>query len=458
MTETKAFPAAAAPSRRDMRRRLRLELDAMHGLLGKAEALVALARKDVNGGAAAAAVEPDSALARRSPSRDRTLRRRGRSDREEFGRAGKRHCRSDREEFGRARDREEFDRSRNWRGQSNREEFDRARNRRGQLRDREEFDRSRNRRGQSNREEFDRARNRRGQSEREEFDRARKIEAVDVAPSPWQLEEGEVAPQVVAPSLCQLHVDGEIADDQSTGMDIDICGGVSPLEEGEVAPQVVAPSLCQLHVDGEIADDQSTGMDIDICGGVSPVLAGSVHFLSLAEQEDDEFVDVSGDASPVATGSSCRDASSSDSDSGDDDDGESSKKPDTAGRPTEAEATASPLEQDNEPAKGAAASPATQMRELIAIAQEKQQLQRQRERQLERKRAREALEELERNARPISDCIDPMDMRLLGLDKVQYITSTVESSESSRRPGGLLQQLGFFLKPEDHGSIGTELV
>ncbi|XP_040380585.1 uncharacterized protein LOC102721556 [Oryza brachyantha] len=381
MTETKAFPAAAAPSRRDMRRRLRLELDAMHGLLGKAEALVALARKDVNGGAAAAAVEPDSALARRSPSRDRTLRRRGRSDRED-----------------------------------NREEFDRARNRRGQLRDREEFDRSRNRRGQSNREEFDRARNRRGQSEREEFDRARKIEAVDVAPSPWQLEEGEVA------------------------------------------PQVVAPSLCQLHVDGEIADDQSTGMDIDICGGVSPVLAGSVHFLSLAEQEDDEFVDVSGDASPVATGSSCRDASSSDSDSGDDDDGESSKKPDTAGRPTEAEATASPLEQDNEPAKGAAASPATQMRELIAIAQEKQQLQRQRERQLERKRAREALEELERNARPISDCIDPMDMRLLGLDKVQYITSTVESSESSRRPGGLLQQLGFFLKPEDHGSIGTELV
>uniref|UniRef100_J3M607 Uncharacterized protein n=1 Tax=Oryza brachyantha TaxID=4533 RepID=J3M607_ORYBR len=81
------------------------------------------------------------------------------------------------------------------------------------------------------------------------------------------------------------------------------------------------------------------------------------------------------------------------------------------------------------------------MRELIARAQEKQQLRR---RALERKRAREQLEEMERTARPVYEHIDPSVMKQLGITpKVEYMVSSEKSQDSERC---LLQKLGLFLK------------
>ncbi|KAF0925235.1 hypothetical protein E2562_015644 [Oryza meyeriana var. granulata] len=183
------------------------------------------------------------------------------------------------------------------------------------------------------------------------------------------------------------------------------------LEDGEIAPAVGASSLCQLE-EGEITGDQGADMDIDMSGGIPLLVVDKVQFSPLAKKDDAELVDISGDTSLVAIEKfSEAYRSSSDSYSCDDD---------------------------------GVASPATQKSELIAMAQEKKRLRH----ELERKRAREALEELESTARPISDAIDPMDMELLGLYAVQYIVSPSKSPESLRRRGGLLQQLGFFLKAE----------
>uniref|UniRef100_A0A0E0L115 Uncharacterized protein n=1 Tax=Oryza punctata TaxID=4537 RepID=A0A0E0L115_ORYPU len=57
---------------------------------------------------------------------------------------------------------------------------------------------------------------------------------------------------------------------------------------------------------------------------------------------------------------------------------------------------------------------------------------------------------MKRTARPVYDIIDPRDMKQLGISgEVQYIVSPVKSRDSlRRRPRGLLQKLGFFLKAE----------
>ncbi|XP_040379871.1 transcription factor GTE8-like [Oryza brachyantha] len=88
------------------------------------------------------------------------------------------------------------------------------------------------------------------------------------------------------------------------------------------------------------------------------------------------------------------------------------------------------------------ASAGTEMKELIARAQEKkQQLRR---RALERKRAREQLEEMERTARPVYEHIDPSVMEQLGISPmVEYMVSSEKSQDSERC---LLQKLGLFLK------------
>uniref|UniRef100_A0A0E0L4L4 Uncharacterized protein n=1 Tax=Oryza punctata TaxID=4537 RepID=A0A0E0L4L4_ORYPU len=389
---TEASPAAAVvPCRRDMKRRLQEELDAVRGLLSKAEALVAVAREDVNGGAAA------SAPAKRSLRRVRSPPRRGRSEREELDRVRVRHGgRSRREEFDRARD--------HCRGRSDREELDRERDRR--------------RRRRSHLEELDRERDRRRRSDREEFDRARKTR---------RLSETESEPRKIAPAVD------------------------------------ASPSLCEIE-EGEIAEDHGAAMDIDIRGGVSPLVMDKAQSSPLAKKDDDELlVDISGEASPVAienfpeaTKSSISPSSNSCSDepslgnysgTGDDDDddgGGESSMPDTTCLPTEAAATVTtPLAAENALTERAAA-PANQTSQLIAIAKEKQRLRR----ELERRRAREALEALARAARPIHDDIDAMDMMQLGLFEVQYIVSTEKAQDGLRGGGGLLQQLGFFLKPE----------
>jgi uncharacterized membrane protein YgcG len=214
---------------------------------------------------------------------------------------------------------------------------------------------------------------------------------------------------------------------------------------------------------------------VTVCGGgVSPLID---EFSPLPkQQEDDELIDVTGGVSPVSvnkfpdsprssssgsSSSSSSGSSSSSSESDSDDDGDSaSSKPDTADHPTEAEAPKlQPLEQhevaeqDKKLIAERAASPNTEMQELIARAQERQklrlELERKTARELERKMAREQLQEMERTARPVYDSIDPRVMKQLGISgDAQYIVSPVKSRHSLHRRGGggLLQKLGFFLK------------
>ncbi|KAG8067712.1 hypothetical protein GUJ93_ZPchr0005g16226 [Zizania palustris] len=78
-----------------------------------------------------------------------------------------------------------------------------------------------------------------------------------------------------------------------------------------------------------------------------------------------------------------------------------------------------------------ATSPATDARELIAGAQEKDKLQR----ELNRKRARVELEEIERTSRSTSNTIDPTDMKLLGISAVEYNVSSEKSRNTVRRRG-----------------------
>ncbi|KAL5202121.1 hypothetical protein ABZP36_013073 [Zizania latifolia] len=146
-----------------------------------------------------------------------------------------------------------------------------------------------------------------------------------------------------------------------------------------------------------------------------------------------------------SSSSSSSGSSSSDSASETDDDGDDtvSSTPDTAAH-LPIETVTIPLEQQDKKLTERAASPATDMRELIARAQEKHKLRR----ELNRKRAREELEETERTARSMSNSIDPVDVKLLGISAVEYNVSPVKSRNSVRRRGSLLQQLGFFLKPE----------
>uniref|UniRef100_A0A0E0L116 NET domain-containing protein n=1 Tax=Oryza punctata TaxID=4537 RepID=A0A0E0L116_ORYPU len=226
-------------------------------------------------------------------------------------------------------------------------------------------------------------------------------------------------------------------------------------------------SICQME-DGEIADE-GADMAIDICGGVD-----KAQFSPLPkQQEDDELIDICGGIdSPVSvnkfpetprsssssdssSSSSSSDSSSSSSESDSDDDGDSaSSRPDTTDHPTEAEAKLQPLEQqelteqDKKLITERAASPNTEMQELIARAQERLELDRKTALELERKRAREQLQEMRRTARPIFDSIDPSDMKQLGISgEAQYIVSPVKSRDGlRRRGGGLLQKLGFFLK------------
>uniref|UniRef100_A0A0D9WF70 NET domain-containing protein n=1 Tax=Leersia perrieri TaxID=77586 RepID=A0A0D9WF70_9ORYZ len=243
-------------------------------------------------------------------------------------------------------------------------------------------------------------------------------------------------------------------------------------------------AVSQLVEEGEIVDE------LDICGGVStPVVVENVQFTPIPKQqeEDDELIDICGGVSPVSvsnfpetvtspspssssssssssnsSGSSDSDSpsspstsrgttsgsSSSSSDSDSDEDTASSSPQDASDLPIEAEAK--PLEQQQQVTEEGklqllterAASPDTEMQELMARAQQKQRLQ-------QRKRAREQLEEMKSTAQPVYEGIDPRLMKQLGITKeVEYMVSPVFSPDSVRRcGGGILQKLGYYLKP-----------
>uniref|UniRef100_A0A0D9WIL2 Uncharacterized protein n=1 Tax=Leersia perrieri TaxID=77586 RepID=A0A0D9WIL2_9ORYZ len=412
--------AAARPVRRDMRRRLQEELDAVRLLVKKAEAIVADARDRHDANAAAAAAP----AAKRSPRHVRSPPPRRDRDREELDRA------SDRRRHHRSSDREELDRARRSRSRSrrdrrsDREVFDRRtsrsrRRRRHESGDREVFDRER-RRSHSRRHESSEARRnirRPRESESETEPRKNIIDEAVVASSspPCQVEEGEIA---VDDDVVE---EGEIAGDQwaenDMDMDIDICGGVSPVVVNTV------------HLSPPLAKK-------DNCGGVSPVVVKTVQLSPpLAKKHD-------ASSSPVAIQYFLESSSSRNSDAVADNDDDASSKPDTTNHPKSAAAT-TPLEQEKE------ASPATQMGKLIAMAKEKQRLRRVEE---ERRMAREELEEMSRKARPIFDTIDDTDMKVLGLVEVQYVVTAEKSPESLRRGGGgggIIQQLGYFLRPDN---------
>ncbi|KAL5202386.1 hypothetical protein ABZP36_013338 [Zizania latifolia] len=198
----------------------------------------------------------------------------------------------------------------------------------------------------------------------------------------------------------------------------------------------------------ELEDGEAAEMAIDICGGASAVAVEKVQLSPPAKQEE-EFIDICGGASPVSIDkfpgtprSSSSESSSSSSSSSGSSSWDSASESDDAVSPIET--VRIPLEQQEKKLTERAASPATEMRELIARTQEKHKLRR----ELNRKRAREELEEMERTARSMSNSIDPVDMKLLGISAVEYNVSPVKSRNSVRHRGSLLQQLGFFLKPE----------
>uniref|UniRef100_A0A0D9WF73 NET domain-containing protein n=1 Tax=Leersia perrieri TaxID=77586 RepID=A0A0D9WF73_9ORYZ len=250
--------------------------------------------------------------------------------------------------------------------------------------------------------------------EEEEKPERPKIEAVDSSDAIGHLEDGEIVDE-----------------------DLDIGGGVSPL--------LVVDNLQFSSLPKKQEEDDEL---IDICGGVSPVSVSNFPETENSPSSSSSSSRDSSSSSSSGSGSSCSSSSDNDSDSDSDEDTASSSPQDTSGLPIEAEVK--PLleeqqlvtEQHKELITERAASPHTEMQELIARAQEKQKLQ-------HRKRAREQLEEMKSTAPPVYEGIDPRLMKQLGITKeVEYMVSPVFSRDRVRRHGGgILQKLGYYLKP-----------
>uniref|UniRef100_A0A0D9WF22 NET domain-containing protein n=1 Tax=Leersia perrieri TaxID=77586 RepID=A0A0D9WF22_9ORYZ len=151
------------------------------------------------------------------------------------------------------------------------------------------------------------------------------------------------------------------------------------IEAVDSSDAVSRSSVCQLE-EGEIVDE-----DMDICGGVSPlVVLDNVQFspLTKPQGEEDELIDIS-EEKPLL------------------------------------EEQQQVTEQDKKVITERAASPDTEMQELIARSQQKQRLQ-------HRKRAREQLEEMKSTAQPVFESIDPRLMKQLGITKeVEYMEGEI---------------------------------
>ncbi|KAF7073379.1 hypothetical protein CFC21_078381 [Triticum aestivum] len=158
---------------------------------------------------------------------------------------------------------------------------------------------------------------------------------------------------------------------------------------------------------------QAEDEDVDIVGGVSPLPVRPTPVQLVVEE--DEYVDICGDASSVKNlGQGATISGSSGSDSG-------SSHQSVDSRPA--------------PAERAANTPPTRV--LIARASKILERRRKEETSRAREKARQELLETERTAMP-KDTLDE-DVKALGID--QYNTA---------RPNNLLRQMGLFLKLDDH--------
>ncbi|XP_004966778.1 uncharacterized protein LOC101770699 [Setaria italica] len=225
-------------------------------------------------------------------------------------------------------------------------------------------------------------------------------------------------------------------DQQEDGEIVDICGDASPSAAQKVLRYRSPPRLLE---DGEI-EEEAEDMSVDVCGDASPVaekFAGTVN-------------------SPGSTSSSCSDSSHCDSNgSGSEDESVTSSSMSPGG------GTACSLEPglvspslpevDDEPEMAPEALPnargqnllrAASYRDLVAKACRMQR----RLHNPERLRAYEELEEMERNAKPISDWIHPMHLRQLGITPVEYAVTSERRVPGRGSP--VRRLLGFFLKAE----------
>ncbi|KAF0928947.1 hypothetical protein E2562_011042 [Oryza meyeriana var. granulata] len=300
---------------------------------------------------------------------------------------------------------------------------------------------------------------------------------------------------------------------------VDLCGVVSPTA-------TTLPSLLPEY--SELADTSGVKMPplprkhvalaerVEVCGGVAstattlPSLpppgyseladATGVNMLSplphkyvALATEDDEYVDICGDASPVviqknhgeiiinssSPSSSSRSDCDSDSGSGsssDDSDSDASAAGSTpapaiptnvcvsSAQPSEPAAREVAVQSEKQDAKlpdqHAAAPSPKPLTDLIARAQGAVARRRQEEKTQAREKARQELLEMERTAMA-SNAIHPLDMKLLGLAAVEYMVSSDEevrrtlsfdsTALRSAAPSclSLLEKLGLFLKTDD---------
>uniref|UniRef100_I1P2H4 NET domain-containing protein n=1 Tax=Oryza glaberrima TaxID=4538 RepID=I1P2H4_ORYGL len=227
-------------------------------------------------------------------------------------------------------------------------------------------------------------------------------------------------------------------------------------------------------------------------------------YVALAEEEDDEYVDICGDASPVvlhknhgeiiiSNSSSSSPSSDSDSDSNSSSSSSSSSSSDSDSDESAAAATHAPAIPTNacvssaQPSSAAPAAPEVAqsakkqeeklpdqrtaaaaaaavvatappkpLTDLITRAQGAAARRRQDEKAQAREKARQELREMERTTAPAmaSNFIHPLDMKLLGLAAVEHMVSADEEARCralrSAAPS-LLEKLGLFLKADDGG-------
>uniref|UniRef100_A0A0E0K1P0 Uncharacterized protein n=1 Tax=Oryza punctata TaxID=4537 RepID=A0A0E0K1P0_ORYPU len=259
---------------------------------------------------------------------------------------------------------------------------------------------------------------------------------------------------------------------------IDVCAGVA-------STATTLPSLFHLH--NELAD--ATGVKM-----LSPL---SPKYVALAE-DDDEYVDICGDASPAviqknhgeiaisnnssspssdsnsdSNSSSSSSSSSRDSDSGASATGTtpapaipnnacvSSAQPSSAPAAPEPEVGQSAKKQGEKlpdqraAAAAAVTAPPKPLTDLITRAQGAAARRRQDEKAQAREKARQELREMERKAPAMtSNVIHPLDMKLLGLAAVEYMVSSDEEVRCRTRRSAapsLVEKLGLFLKADDGG-------
>ncbi|RCV20754.1 hypothetical protein SETIT_4G082900v2 [Setaria italica] len=287
---------------------------------------------------------------------------------------------------------------------------------------------------------------------------------------PDQQEDGEIVDICgdASPSAAQkvlryrspprLLEDGEI-EEEAEDMSVDVCGDASPVAEkfaGTVNSPGSTSSSCS---DSSHCDSNGSGSeDESVASSPAPVVLASP--MAVAHKvpcllEDGE-IEERGGASPVAAEKftdtvmhSPRSSSSSY--------GLPTMRMSGAARflprPAKEPGLVSPSlpEVDDEPEMAPEALPnargqnllrAASYRDLVAKACRMQR----RLHNPERLRAYEELEEMERNAKPISDWIHPMHLRQLGITPVEYAVTSERRVPGRGSP--VRRLLGFFLKAE----------